>query len=108
MKKTFKDVKNKCIEFFEEKGLELNSENGSKIPLAKNCHSLEKKEKWSKDIFCLSKNGLVRGYYRNLNKKFTLSGFAINDLYLEDCKDNLLSLKFIKIHQLKKLAEFIK
>lgn len=108
MKKSFNDVKDIYIQFFEENGTEFTEENGENIPLDDKCHDTGIEERWSKDIIALSKNGLVRGYYRGADKQFTLSGFAINDLYLEDCKDSLLINKFIHTDQLNDLSKHLK
>lgn len=113
MKKTkakavkFEDVKHKYITFFEENGIELTPENGINIPLDTKVHETGFKNKWSIDIFCLTRNGLISGYFRGSDNEFVLStGFP--DLYLKDCKGMLLSMKFIKEEQLVDLSNFVK
>lgn len=104
----FDDVKDKYIEFFNKKGKSLTSSNGKKLPIDQKILKERKTTLWSENIICLSVNGLVLGYFRHEDNQFTLSGFAINDLYLKDCKNALLTKKFITSEQIKQLQEFIK
>lgn len=102
----FKDLQHLYLQFFEENGLIPTKENGKSIPLDMNCHDMGIENKWSKDVVFLSKTGLIIGYYRGTDQQFTLN-CSIHDLYLKDCKDKLLTDKFIYWDKLPELTAFV-
>lgn len=112
-KKNNKIKKNRKIflsiakKFFDEHGLELNSENGKQIPLDSNCaNPIAQRDGWSINVFILTKYGIAEAYYRGKDPNFTIAkGFP--NLYLKDVK--MESNKFLySIEELIPLVEHLK
>lgn len=93
-------------EFFNEKGLELNKENGVKLKLDLKANNAAIKGKWSIDVYVLTDTGVHTAYYRGSDEQFTVNGVFVCDLYTKDCK--MESNNFIKEEQLEELIRILK